>query len=246
MKEEKLRKNVLEANRKLVEYGLVMFTWGNASAINREKGIVAIKPSGVDYEKMKAEDIVLVDLSGKIIEGSKKPSVDLQTHLEIYKAFPEVGGVVHTHSTYATAFAQAREKIHCLGTTHCDHFYGDIPVTRIPKKKDLFEYEKNTGIIIADTFRKKKIDPMKMQACLVAGHGPFVWGSSAMEAAKNSAILEEIAYMNTLTGNIRNSRNIFEKIIGFCRRRKVPSHILHKHFERKHGKDSYYGQSKQK
>jgi L-ribulose-5-phosphate 4-epimerase len=242
MTDAKLRRRVLDANKKLVEYGLVIFTWGNASAIDRKKGIVAIKPSGVDYGEMEASDIVLVDMNGHVVEGSKKPSVDLDTHLEIYKAFPSVGGVVHTHSTYATAFAQAGMTIKCMGTTHCDHFLGDIPVIRMPKKAELSEYEKNTGLIIAETFRKRGIDPSKMSACLIRGHGPFVWAADVMDAVKNSAVLEEIAYMNINAMAIRKSGSLLSRAANLCKRERVPGYILSKHFERKHGKNSYYGQ----
>ena len=229
---EELKKQVVNANKDLEKYNLVIFTWGNVSAINREKGIIAIKPSGVSYKKLNSHDIVLVDLEGKTVEGKLNPSSDTPTHIELYKNFKDVKSVVHTHSTYATSFAQAKKNIDCFGTTHADHFYGSIPVTRDLTKDEMNNYEKNTGKVIVETFEKKNLDPNQIQGCLVASHGPFVWGRTIDSALYNTVVLEQIAKMNVLTLNLDNK----------CK--EINQFILDKHYLRKHGKDRYYGQKK--
>ena len=225
---EALKQRVFEANLALPKYGLVTFTWGNVSEIDRKNGIVAIKPSGVSYEKMTAADIVVVDLQGQVVDGKMKPSSDLATHLELYKAFHNIGGVVHTHSTYATSFAQAQSPIPALGTTHADYFYGEIPITRpLTREEIMTEYEKNTGKIIVERF--EDIYPLEMPAVLVGSHGPFCWGKDAEEAVHNAAVLEEVARMamNTV-------------MLGY--NEVIDQMILDKHFLRKHGPGAYYGQ----
>jgi L-ribulose-5-phosphate 4-epimerase len=228
---DRLREEVLDANLELVRRGLVLYTFGNASGIDRERGLVAIKPSGVPYEKMKASDIVVVDLNGKAVEGTLRPSSDLATHLILYKAFPEIGGVVHTHSRYATVWAQAGREIPCLGTTHADYFYGSIPVTETLTPAGIAEaYEANTGHAISRRFAQ--IDPLTMPAVLVAGHAPFTWGRSVAEAAHNAVVLEEVAQMALLTFGLNPAAP------------PVSQALLDKHFLRKHGKGAYYGQPK--
>lgn len=228
---DRLREEVLDANLELVRRGLVLYTFGNASGIDRERGLVAIKPSGVPYEKMKASDIVIVDLNGKAVEGTLRPSSDLATHLILYKAFPEIGGVVHTHSRYATVWAQAGREIPCLGTTHADYFYGSIPVTETLTPAAIGEaYEANTGHAISRRFAQ--IDPLTMPAVLVAGHAPFTWGRSVAEAAHNAVVLEEVAQMALLTFGLNSAAP------------PVSQALLDKHFLRKHGKGAYYGQPK--
>ena len=229
---QQLKKDVFNANMQLANSGLVILTWGNVSAIDRQKNIIAIKPSGVDYQKMKVDDIVVLDLSGKIIEGVKRPSVDTPTHLELYHHFKDIVAVVHTHSMHATAFAQAGKSIKCLGTTHADSFYGNIPVTRQLTKSELKDYEKNTGKIIAETFYQKKINPKFVPACLVKGHGVFSWGETTNKAIENSIIVEYVAKMKLFTRSINNYAGKLEK------------HMLDIHFHRKHGKNRYYGQNK--
>ncbi|MCW5982955.1 MAG: L-ribulose-5-phosphate 4-epimerase AraD [Bryobacteraceae bacterium] len=226
---EALRREVVEANRELARRGLVIYTFGNASGIARDQGLVAIKPSGVEFDALRPEDIVLTDLDGKVVEGSMRPSSDLPTHLEIYKAFAEAGGVVHTHSTYATAWAQARHPIPCLGTTHADYFYGTIPVTEPLTDEEIESgYELSTGRAIVRLF--VDIDPAQMPAVLVSGHGPFTWGGSAAKAAFNAVILEEVARIAQLT-------------IGLDAKAAPLSRAqLDKHFLRKHGPGAYYGQ----
>ena len=226
-----LREQVLEANLELVRRGLVLYTFGNASGVSRPDGLVVIKPSGVPYEVMKPTDLVVTDLNGKIVEGDKRPSSDLPTHVALYKAFPEIGGVAHTHSEYATAWAQAREPIPCFGTTHADYFHGPVPVTDAMSKPEIADdYELNTGHAIAKAF--KKIDYARIPAVLVANHGPFCWGSDAASAAHNAVILESIARMAYFTQGI----NADAEAIG---------RGLHdKHYLRKHGVTAYYGQSK--
>mgnify|MGYP000600353605 FL=1 len=192
---EKLKEEVYKANMDLPKYGLVTFTWGNVSQIDRETGYVAIKPSGVSYDKMTAEDIVLVDLTGKVVEGKWKPSSDTLTHLELYKAFPQCGGIVHTHGRWATTFAQAGLRIQAMGTTHGDYFYGEIPCTRLMRDHEIKEnYEKETGTVIIETFQDK--DPMAIPAVLVHSHGPFLRGETPAKAIKNAIVLEEAAFMN--------------------------------------------------
>jgi len=224
-----LREEVLEANLELVRRGLAIFTWGNASGISRTDGLVAIKPSGVPYETMKPEDLVITDLDGRVAEGSLRPSSDLPTHLVLYRCFPSIGGVVHTHSNYATSWAQAGRDIPCLGTTHADHFYGPVPVTRPLDPHDIEgAYEENTGKVIVERFRG--IDPAHVPAVLVAGHGPFCWGESAMAAARNAVILEEVARMAYQTILLNQSAG------------PISSALLDKHFLRKHGPGATYGQ----
>jgi L-ribulose-5-phosphate 4-epimerase len=226
---EELRKQVLEANLELVSRGLVLYTFGNASGISRAEGLVAIKPSGVPYEGMRPEDLVITDLDGRIVEGTLRPSSDLATHLVLYRAFPGIGGVVHTHSKYATAWAQARRPIPCLGTTHADYFRGPVPVTRAMSPQEIeAAYEANTGEVIAAHFAAG--DPMEVPAVLVAGHGPFCWGPSAGEAAHNAVILEYVAEMTYYSVTLAQGAEELH-----------PAH-LDKHFLRKHGVGAYYGQ----
>ncbi|MFA5887090.1 MAG: L-ribulose-5-phosphate 4-epimerase AraD [Candidatus Nanoarchaeia archaeon] len=227
--------NVCNANKELKNLGLVIFTWGNVSAIDRARGEVAIKPSGVPYDKLQPEDIVVVDLDGRIISGSKKPSSDTLAHLELYRRFKGVGSIVHTHSVYASAFAQARMPIACMGTTHADYFSGPVPVTRLMTKEEVTkDYELNTGKLIVEHFLENKLDPMIMPACLVAGHAPFIWGNSPAEAVHNAKVLETVAQMNLLT--LQLNSNITD----------LPSFLLEKHYMRKHGPTAYYGQKRAK
>ena len=227
---EKLKEIVCKANLLLPKYGLVTFTWGNVSGIDREKGLVVIKPSGVEYDNMQHADMVVVDLEGNIVEGKYKPSSDTPTHLELYKAFPEIGGIVHTHSRMATSFAQAGRGILPYGTTHGDYFYGEIPCTRLMKEEEIKgEYEKETGTVIIETF--KNIDPMSIPSCLVHSHGPFSWGKDPMEAVHNAVVLEELSYMAF------NTEMLNPDI------KKMQQALLDKHYLRKHGKNAYYGQN---
>lgn len=229
---EKMKQEVLEANLLLPQYGLITFTWGNVSAIDRKTGIVAIKPSGVDYDTMKAEDIVLVDLEGNIVEGNLKPSSDLPTHLEFYRNWKNIGGVVHTHSRWATSFAQAGLDIQALGTTQADYFYGRIPCTRLMSEEEIHgDYELETGKVIVETFKERNIDPDEVPAVLVHSHGPFCWGTDAFNAVHNAVVLEEVAMMNTMATLLRN--NAIEP---------MQQVLLDKHFKRKHGPGAYYGQ----
>ena len=226
---EKLKKDVLEANLLLPKYGLVTFTWGNVSAIDRESGLVVIKPSGVPYDGMTAEDMVVVDLDGKVIEGKWKPSSDTPTHLELYKAFPACGGIVHTHSRWATSFAQAGVGIRAMGTTQGDYFYGEIPCTREMTPTEIAgEYEKETGSVIIETFSDK--DPAAIPAVLVHSHGPFTWGKDAAEAVHNAVVLEEVAFMNYHAIQLNPAQT------------QMQQELLDKHYLRKHGKNAYYGQ----
>lgn len=228
---EELKKEVLEANLLLPKYNLVTFTWGNVSGIDRKSSLIVIKPSGVEYDKLKMEDMVVVDLDGCVVEGELRPSSDTPTHIELYKAFPEIGGVVHTHSRMAVAFAQAGRPIPAFGTTHADYFYGDIPCTRSLGKEEIeADYEKNTGLVIRETF--ESMDPVAMPGVLVRNHGPFTWGTDAKDAVHNAAVLEEVANMAFYSLEI--SKDI----------KRVDSYLLDKHFYRKHGKDAYYGQEK--
>jgi L-ribulose-5-phosphate 4-epimerase len=227
---EELKQSVLKANLSLVDLGLVLFTWGNVSAIDREKGLVVIKPSGVGYDVMKPQDMVVVDLEGNIVEGDLRPSSDTPTHLELYRKFNHIGSVVHTHSKWATIWAQARRPIPALGTTHADNFYGDIPVTRrISKTEVLGQYELNTGLLIVEAFTEQNIDPLAMQAVLVANHGPFSWGVTTEKAVENAAVMEYCAEMAYYALELNN-------------RTALDSFLLDKHYLRKHGKDAYYGQ----
>lgn len=226
---EALREEVLEANLELVRRGLVLYTFGNASGIAREQGLVVIKPSGVAYETMKPSDLVVTDLQGKIVEGTLRPSSDLPTHLILYSAFPAIGGVAHTHSRAATAWAQAGREIPCLGTTHADYFVGPVPVTRPLQPSEIKkDYEANTGHAIVR--RLRKLDALKTPAVLVAGHAPFCWGKDVAEAAHVAVVLEEIATLalQTLAANPKA--------------RPLSRHLHDKHFYRKHGSGAYYGQ----
>lgn len=228
---ENMIQDVLQANLMLPEYGLVTFTWGNVSAIDRESGLIAIKPSGVEYRQMTAEDIVVVDLDGRIEKGSRKPSSDLKTHLEIYKAFPQVGAVLHTHSRWATVWAQAELPIPALGTTHADYFYGEVPVTRRLTQAEIEgDYEGNTGKAIAERFQEGNIDPAQMGAVLVAEHGPFLWNTTPRKAVEYAVVLEEIAHM------------AYNSIALKGNRLPMQQELLDKHYLRKHGKNAYYGQ----
>lgn len=229
---KRLKEQVLQANLMLPEHGLVTFTWGNVSGIDRARGLMVIKPSGVPYEALQADDMVIVALeTGEVLEERLAPSSDTPTHLELYKAFPNIGGIVHTHSRWATIFAQAGRGIMALGTTHADHFYGEIPCTR-PMKDDEIkgEYEKETGLVIKEAFIDK--DPAKISAVLVHSHGPFTCGENPVDAVHNAVVLEEIAFMNYHT-------QLLEPDIS-----PIPQALLDKHFLRKHGENAYYGQKK--
>ena len=235
---EKLKEQVLKANLDLVKHGLVLFTWGNASAIDRESGLVVIKPSGVSYDTMKPEDMVVVNLDGKVVEGSLNPSSDTPTHLVLYKAFPEIGGVVHTHSTFATAWAQAGLDIPNIGTTHADYFHDDIPCTRSMKKAEVFgNYEAETGNVIVEAFKGK--NPSDTPAVLVRNHGPFVWGTDADNAVHNAVVLEEVAKMAFASCTIHLSTL---DIVNH--KPTMNRHLIEKHYSRKHGPGAYYGQKK--
>ena len=226
---EALKQEVLEANLLLPKHGLITFTWGNVSGIDRESGLVVIKPSGVSYDGMTAEDMVVVDLQGKVVEGKWKPSSDTPTHLVLYRAFPEMGGIVHTHSRWATSFAQAGMPIPAMGTTQGDYFYGDIPCTRKMTPEEIAgEYELETGNVIIETFQD--IDPMTIPAVLVHSHGPFTWGTDAMNAVHNAVVLEEVAFMD------------FHAMAMNPQAGRMQQELLDKHYLRKHGKNAYYGQ----
>lgn len=228
---EKLKEIVCKANLELPKYGLVTFTWGNVSAVDRETGLVVIKPSGVEYDTMKPENMVVVDLDGKVVEGQYKPSSDTPTHVALYKAFPSIGGIVHTHSRWATTFAQSKIGIPALGTTHGDYFYGEIPCTRLMTPEEIEgEYEKETGNVIIETLRLKEIDPSQVPAALVASHGPFAWGKDAMEAVHNAVVLEEVAFMAFHCLQLNRDAEPMQQ------------ELLDKHYLRKHGANAYYGQ----
>ena len=227
---ENIKEQVYLANMKLKNSGLVILTWGNVSAIDKDTGYIVIKPSGVDYNSMTSKDMVVVDINGNVIEGELKPSSDLATHIELYKAFPQIGGVTHTHSRWATIFAQAGISINALGTTHADTFYGAVPVTRKMTTKEIQgHYEKETGKVIVETF--SKINPNDIPAVLVNSHGPFTWGKNANDSVENAIILEEVAYMayNTL---LLNPKVAFQQ------------ELWDKHYLRKHGINAYYGQGR--
>lgn len=226
---KELKERVLEANLELQRRNLVIYTWGNVSGIDREKGLVVIKPSGVPYEELTADKMVVLDLEGNKVEGDLNPSSDTATHLELYRNFPEIGGVVHTHSVFATAWAQSGQNIPCYGTTHADYFYGEIPCTRMMTREEVEQdYELNTGKVIVETFKNR--DYNYTPGVLVSGHGPFTWGTDPANAVHNSVVLEELARMALYSLSI----NPFM--------RELPDYILNKHFYRKHGKDAYYGQ----
>ena len=227
---KKLKEQVFQANLLLPKHGLVTFTWGNVSGIDREKGLVVIKPSGVPYETMKRDDMVVLELeTGKVVDGELKPSSDTPTHLELYKAFPNIGGIVHTHSRWATSFAQAGRGIAALGTTHGDYFYGEIPCTRKMTEAEIqAEYEKETGTVIIETFKDK--NPDAIPGVVVYSHGPFAWGKNAMDAVHNAVVMEEVAFMNIQTMLL--NPNI----------QPMQQELLDKHYLRKHGANAYYGQ----
>lgn len=230
---ERLKEEACKANILLDKYHLITMTWGNVSVLDTETGILAIKPSGVSYDEMKPEDMVLVRVSdGEIVEGKLNPSSDLPTHLVLYREFPGIQAVVHTHSPFATAFAQSKMPIPALGTTHADHFYGEIPVTRNMTKEEIEnDYEYNTGVVIAETFREKKIDPLTVPAVLVASHGVFNWGASGIKAVENALVTERVAEM-ALYGKNLGADNT-----------PIAQELLDKHYLRKHGPNAYYGQS---
>lgn len=230
---EQLKEQVLQANLLLPKHGLVTFTWGNVSGIDRESGLVVIKPSGVEYDGMQAADMVVVDLDGNVVEGHYKPSSDTPSHLELYKVFAGIGGVVHTHSRWATSFAQAGRGIPAFGTTQGDYFYGEIPCTRKMTAAEIGgEYEKETGTVMIETFTARGIDPLQVPAVLVNSHGPFAWGKDVMEAVHNAVVLEEVAFMAlqalTLNPDLQ----------------PMQQELLDKHYLRKHGVGAYYGQGK--
>ncbi|MFI4911601.1 MAG: L-ribulose-5-phosphate 4-epimerase [Sedimentisphaeraceae bacterium JB056] len=228
---ESLKIEVCQANIELQRQGLVIYSWGNVSGIDRDNGIVAIKPSGVSYDDLNPDMIVLVDLEGNIVEGRLNPSSDTPTHLELYRQFPQIGGICHTHSTNATVWAQAKRSIPTLGTTHADYFYGDVPVTRMMSPEEIRgDYELNTGKVIVETFRDKSIQPAQMPAVLVAGHGPFTWGTNAAKSVESSVVLEQVALMAINTAVINPPLEA------------IPQVLLDKHYLRKHGKNAYYGQ----
>jgi Ribulose-5-phosphate 4-epimerase and related epimerases and aldolases len=225
---EQLKQKVYEANMLLPKYRLVTFTWGNVSEIDHETGIFAIKPSGIDYDELKPEDMVLVDLDGNKVEGRYKPSSDTATHMELYKAFPDIGGIVHTHSSWATSWAQAGRAIPCYGTTHADYMYGDIPCVRNLTKEEIeVAYEQNTGKLIIEYF--KDIDYMAMPAVLCKNHGPFTWGKDSIDAVHNSVVLEEVAKMAA------RCEKINPQVV------EAPQELQDKHYHRKHGANAYYG-----
>lgn len=228
---EELKEQVYEANMDLPKHGLVTFTWGNVSGIDREKGLFVIKPSGVEYARLAPEDMVVMDLDGNKVEGRYNPSSDTATHLELYKAFPEIGGIVHTHSSYATSWAQAGRSIPCYGTTHADYMYGEIPCVRCLSKEEIEgAYEQNTGLLIVNEFKAMNKEPMAVPAVLCKNHGPFSWGKDANEAVHNAVVLEEVAKMAYRTESIN------------AHVQPAPQDLQDKHYYRKHGVNAYYGQ----
>ena len=228
---EQLKLDVYKANMDLVAKGVVIYTWGNVSGIDREKGLVVIKPSGIDYDKLTPEDMVVVDLqTGEVVEGKWKPSSDTATHLELYRAFPEIGGVTHTHSTNAVAFAQAGKAIPALGTTHADYFYGAVPCTRALTKAEVESaYEQNTGKVIIETVKTAAYEPLQIPAIIVKNHGPFAWGKTAAESVYHAVVLEQVA-------------NMALKTLALNPQSEMEQYVLDKHYSRKHGKNAYYGQ----
>ena len=228
---EKLKQSVYEANMELPRRGLVTYTWGNVSGIDREKGLVVIKPSGVRYEELTPDKLVVLDLDGKVVEGALNPSSDTKTHLVLYRKFPALGGVVHTHSPCAVAWAQAGRDIPCYGTTHADYFYGPVPCARALTPEEIDEdYERNTGRVIVEEFRARGIEPAHVPAVICRSHGPFAWGADAAEAVYHAAVLEEVAHMALLTLAVDADAA------------PAPQHLQDKHFMRKHGPQAYYGQ----
>lgn len=229
---EELKKKVYEANMLLPKHGLVTFTWGNVSQIDRESGLFIIKPSGVPYEKLTPEDMVVMDLNGNKVEGRYNPSSDTPTHLELYKAFPQIGGIVHTHSSWATSWAQSGRSIPCYGTTHADYIYGEVPCLRVLTKEEIDDaYETNTGRLIIDEFNRRGIDVTAVPAVLCKNHGPFAWGKDANEAVHNAVVLEEVAKMAARTEMINPDV------------KPAPQELQDKHYYRKHGANAYYGQN---
>lgn len=228
---EELKKQVYQANMSLPQHGLVVFTWGNVSGIDRDKELIVIKPSGVEYDELSPEKMVVVDFEGNIVEGDLKSSSDTATHIELYKKFKNIGGIVHTHSSWAVSFAQAGLDIPAAGTTHADYFYGNIPVTRKMRKKEIeVDYEKNTGLVIAETFNEKNISPDDIPGVLVHDHGPFTWGTTPENAVHNSVVLEQVAEMTYHSMQL-NHEDI-----------EMDQELLDKHYLRKHGENAYYGQ----
>ncbi len=229
---ERLKEEVYEANMELVRRGVVIYTWGNVSGIDREKGLVVIKPSGVEYNRLTPHDMTVLDLNtGKKVEGRWKPSSDTPTHLELYRAFPEIGGVTHTHSVNAVAFAQAGRDIPALGTTHADYFYGDIPCTRSLTKEEVEQaYERNTGLVIIETLKERSIEPLSVPGALVRGHGPFTWGSNAASSVYHAVVMETVAEMTL-------------KTLMLAPDAALEQYVLDKHYFRKHGANAYYGQN---
>ncbi len=229
---EELKKKVCEANLLLPKYGMVTFTWGNVSEVDRETGLMVIKPSGVEYDHMTPEDMVVVSLAtGETVEGKWKPSSDTETHIALYNAFPALGGIVHTHSRWATSFAQAGMDVIAMGTTQGDYFYGDIPCTRKMTPEEIAnDYERETGNVIIETFKTRNIDPAQIPAVLVNSHGPFAWGTDAMNAVHNAVVLEEVAFMDYHAMSMNPAAG------------RMQQELLDKHYLRKHGKNAYYGQ----
>lgn len=229
---EELKKQVYEANMELPRRGLITYTWGNVSGMDRESGLFVIKPSGVDYDVLRPEDMVVMDLDGCRVEGTLNPSSDTATHVELYRAFPQIGGIVHTHSPFATSWAQAGRALPCYGTTHADYFYGEVPCARNLTPEEIEDgYEKNTGLVIAETFREK--NPVYVPGVLCKNHGPFTWGTDAAQAVHNAVVLEEIAKMNLMTELLNPSAD-----------NRTPQCMQDKHFMRKNGPNAYYGQGK--
>ena len=230
---KKLKHAVYEANMELPRRGLVTYTWGNVSGIDRERGLVVIKPSGVSYDELTPEDLVVLDLDGNVVDGKLNPSSDTRTHLELYKAFPEIGGIVHTHSPYAVGWAQAGQDIPAYGTTHADYFYGPVPCCRSLTEQEVEEdYERNTGLVIVETFRQRELDPIHVPGAICRNHGPFTWGRDAAQAVYHAVVLEEVAKMAVYTTQIAPDAE------------PAPQYVLNKHFMRKHGPNAYYGQQK--
>ena len=230
---KKLKHAVYEANMELPHRGLVTYTWGNVSGIDRGRGLVVIKPSGVSYDELTPDDLVVLDLDGKVVDGKLNPSSDTKTHLELYKAFPEIGGIVHTHSPYAVGWAQAGRDIPAYGTTHADYFYGPVPCCRSLTEQEVEEdYERNTGLVIVETFRQRELDPVHVPGAICRNHGPFTWGKDAAQAVYHAVVLEEVAKMAVYTTQIAPDAQ------------PAPQYVLDKHFLRKHGPNAYYGQKK--